>query len=195
MKHRKHRIGIPRSCFLGVRLYVGTYLELRKEAIRTKTTVSQVAERSIMNELKHVSGLFNDRQAMVKQLRAVQANIHSLTAMGRAVTVAGSVRIASNVHVMEPRQDRRNKISDKAMAAFDEMYELLQAKAFAEEQLLKAEGYMVLARLAEVNEVILRDAGDEELFEKLDALDQANDHLEENTEQLEAEAKEASGKT
>jgi hypothetical protein len=62
------------------------------------------------------------------------------------------------------------------MKAFDEVYELLQAKALTEEQLLKAEGYMVLARLAEVNEVILRDAGDEEVFEKLEALEQACSH-------------------
>jgi hypothetical protein len=68
---------------------------------------------------------------IVAQLRAAQASIHSLTAMGRAVTVAGSVRIAGNIHVKEPRQEWRNQISDKTMTAFDEIYELLQAKAFA----------------------------------------------------------------
>jgi hypothetical protein len=37
-----------------------------------------------MNELKRVSGLFNELRAIVKQLKAVQAEIKALTALGSA---------------------------------------------------------------------------------------------------------------
>jgi hypothetical protein len=48
----------------------------------------------------------------------------------------------------------------------------MEAKAISE-ALMRGDIYLVLARLAEVNERILRDAGDEQLFEKLGALEQA----------------------
>jgi protein involved in polysaccharide export with SLBB domain len=112
----------------------------------------------------------------------IQTSIHALTAMRKAVSIAGTVTIA-DIHKKEPRQKRRNEMSDAAFTALKELYEILQAKAFDEEKLMKAEGYMVFARVAEVNEVLLRDAGDEELFEKLDALEQENLKFEEDTEQ------------
>ncbi len=130
----------------------------------------------------------------VAHLRAAQASIHVLTALCKAVAIAGTVRVPSNIHVKEPLQQRRNEVSEKATAAFSEVYELLQAKAFDEEKLMKAQGYLVLARMAEVNEIILRDARDEERFEKLEEVDAENDKFEELTKRPEETTKEPSAK-
>lgn len=100
-----------------------------------------------MNELKRSSGLLNNPQTIVKQLRAIHASIHLLTALGSAVVVAGPVKIAGNSHGKESRQAPEQDLC-QVLAAFDEVYELLQAKVLAEEQLLRAQGYLVLARLA-----------------------------------------------
>jgi hypothetical protein len=91
-----------------VRLYTITFRSLLKYCVKTKQTISEAIERSLINEMRNNPQLGYNWGEIVAHLRAAQASIRSLTALGRAVTVAGSVKIAGNIHVKEPRQERRN---------------------------------------------------------------------------------------
>jgi hypothetical protein len=96
--------------------------------------------------------------------------------------------------VKEPRQLRRNEISQKATAAFDQVYELAQSETLAEKNQARGAMYETLARLAEVNGVLLTDASDEEVLEELQQLREAQLNFEEATRKLEEESKESAAK-
>ncbi len=89
--------------------------------MQTNRTISQAIERSLLNEMRDNPQLGYNLRGNVAHLRAAQASIHVLTALGKAVAIAGTVRVPSNIHVKEPRQQRRNEISEKDTAAFNQV--------------------------------------------------------------------------
>jgi hypothetical protein len=116
------------------------------------------------------------------------------------VQVAGEVRIqgqktSANIHEKEARQQRRNRISEKAEAAFDKVYDLAQTEAIAAQNQKRAAMYMVLARLAEVNEALLKGASDEEIMAEIEKLRKDQERFEAATRELEEEAKSDAAKT
>jgi hypothetical protein len=104
----------------------GTFRSLVRYCIRTYLTISQAVERSIVKEMRDNPQLGYNWQENVAHLRAAQASIHVLTALGKAVAIAGTVRVAGNIHTKEPRRQRRNEISERTTASFREVYELPQ---------------------------------------------------------------------
>jgi len=127
-----------------------------------------------------------------QRLRYANALIVEVIAVGFPITIAGTG--PADIHKKEARQLRRNELSEKAMAAFDQVYELAQSEALAEKNRTRAMFYEILAHLAEVNSATLRDASEEEILDDLQEVREDQVKFEEATRKLEAEAKEAAGK-
>jgi len=164
------------------------------EAARNHATVGLVVERMLWKELGKIAARKGAR--FHERLRHADALINEVVASVLAVRIAGEVRVPgqadhANIHEKEPRQERRNRISEKAAAAFEEIYDLAQAEALAAENRTRAMMYMVLARLAEVNEVLLKGASDEEVLAEIQKLREDQERFEEATRKLEKETRES----
>ena len=168
---------------------------MMSEAARNRTTVGLVVEEVLWKALGHVAA----RKGARLQERLQHANwlITEVVASGfGGVPIVGGVQIPgqpapANIHEKEPRRQRRNRISEKATAAFDEVYDLAQTEALASKNRTRAAMYMALARLAEVNEALLKDASDEEIMVEIEKLRENQERFEEATRLLEKEAKES----
>jgi SepF-like predicted cell division protein (DUF552 family) len=153
-------------------------------------TVSRYAEEAIWSALR--------KQAIKKGAKLLVRLRHANAILDELIAEAFGIRIASggpaDVHVTESRQQRRNRISEKCEAAFDEIYELSQSERLAKENQTRAVFYAVLSRLAQVNEIILQGAAEEEILVEMQKLREDQDRFEKATEQLEEEARESSTK-
>jgi hypothetical protein len=163
------------------------------EAARNHTTVGMVVEEVLWKELGRIAARRGAR--LHERLLHAHGLINEVVASAFAVRIAGEVRVPgqpspANIHEKEPRQQRRNRISEKAAAAFDEVYDLAQTEALAAENRARATMYMVLARLAEVNEGLLKGASDEEIMAEIEKLREDQERFEEATRKLEEETKE-----
>lgn len=133
---------------------------------------------------------------LYERLRHANALIDEVVALAFAIEPAGRVQLPgqaapADIHEKEPRHRRRNRISEKTSAAFDEVYDLAQTEALASNNKTRATMYMVLARLAEVNEALLKDASDEEIMAEIEKLREDQERFEEATRIMEEEAKES----
>ena len=199
VRGRSHRRGIkghPRKLHLHILISPQLQLSLMNEAARNHASVSMIVEQMLWKRLGQIAARKGAR--LYERLRHANALISEVVASALTVQVAGEVKIPgrkepANIHAMEPRQQRRNRISEKAQAAFDEVYDLAQTETLAAENQKRATMYMVLARLAEVNEALLKGASDEEIMAEIQKLREDQERFEEATRKLEAEAKDSSG--
>jgi len=106
-----------------------------------------------------------------------------------AGTLSGATK-PGNIHTAEVRQERRNRLSEKCQAALDEVYELAQNEDLARRNRTRAEFYILLSQLAHVNEMILRDASEEEILAEIQKLQEGQERFKEVIQKLE-EAKQA----
>ncbi len=193
-RHRRAAQGHPRKFHLHLLISPQLQLSLMNEAARNHATVGMVVEQVLWKELGQIAARKGAR--LHERLRHANALINEVVASAYAVRIAGEVRIPgqanpANIHEKEPRRQRRNRISEKAGAAFEEVYELAQTEALAAENRTRAAMYMVLARLAEVNETLLKGASDEEVMAEIEKLREDQERFEEATRKLEEETKES----
>jgi len=194
-RHRPKAKGRPRRMHLHVLISPQLQLSLMHEAARNHETVGMFVERALWKLLGQIAARKGAR--IVERLRHANALIEEVVALGSPIMIAGTVRIPGqttpppDIHVKEPRQQRRNRISDKSSAAFDEVYDLAQTEAVASNNKTRAMMYMVLARLAEVNEALLRGASEEEVLAEIAKLREEQERFEEATRVMEEEAKES----
>jgi len=197
LKGRRHRRGVRghrRNFHLNVLISPQLQLCLMIEAARNHASVGMWVEQALWKALGRVAARKGAR--LRDRLRHANALINEVVGSACVLRVAGTLKVPGqaspvNVHEKEPRQHRRNQISQKAAAAFDEVYDLAQAEALAAENQTRAEMYMVLARLAEVNEALLKGASDEEVMVEIEKLREEQERFEESTRILEEEAKES----
>jgi hypothetical protein len=171
------------------------------EAARNHVTVGMVVEQALWKALGQVAARKGAR--LHERLQHANALISQIVAYASPMMVvaAGDFEIPGqttppppvpvDVHEVEARRRRRNQISQKAMAAFEEVYDLAQTEALASQNQARAAMYLILARLAEVNEASLRNASDEEVMDEIQRLREEQERFEEATRSLEKEAKEA----
>jgi aminoglycoside phosphotransferase (APT) family kinase protein len=104
------------------------------------------------------------------------------------------VKAPVDVHAKEARQERRNELSQKAHTATNQVFDIAQSEALAQENQVRAEMYRVLAHLATVDALILKDAAEEEILEAIEKLRREQREYEEATRKLESETKELAAK-
>ena len=151
-----------------------------------------IVEQALWRELGRLTG--RDKATVIKRLKYVDALITEVITTANPVQVAGQVKVAGraprNIHSKETRQERRNELSEKVHAATNQVFDLAQSEALAEENQMRASAYGVLAQLASVDELILRDAAEEEIIEAMEKLREEQREFEEATKKLEEEAAE-----
>jgi cobyrinic acid a,c-diamide synthase len=157
---------------------------------------SLVVEDALWRELGRMTA--RDKAKLIQRLKYVDALISEIVAMTMIVQVAGQVRVAGqatvNVHGKEARQERRNELSQKIHAATNQVFDLAQTEALAEESKMRGEMYSILAHLASVDALILKDAAEEEILDAMEKLREEQREFEEATRELEAETKDPAGK-
>ncbi len=126
-----------------------------------------------------------DFPQLFTRLQLAQGQIREIIAYAHKVPLQTH---KGDIHAAEARQERRNELADKSRAAFDQIYELAQAKKLEEEARTRSQMYLAIARLATINAKILRDAAEEEILKEIAALHEENQRLEEATRELEARA-------
>ena len=152
------------------------------EAAKLKhTTVSVIVEDASWEYLSSLAISGN----VVERLR------HASSLITEVVVTANKLPLQEHkgpvdIHERKGRQERRNDLSEKTNAATSQVYELAQSEKLAEENQLRGTMYAILAHLATVNELILKDAAEEEILAEIDKLRQEQRDFEENTRQLEA---------
>ena len=157
-------------------------------------TVSYLVERMLWKGLSKEASKKGAK--LFARMHHADALISDIIAevMGGGIRVAGHLTVPGepeNVHETEARQERRNRVSRKVEAAIDEVYELAQSEALAEENQARAVFYGVFGQLAQVNENILQGASDEEILVEIRKLRKEQERFEEATRKLEEEAKES----
>ena len=196
LRGRRYRRGVkgqPRGRHLHVMVSPPLQLALMSEAARNRATVGVVVEQLLWKGLGQLAAWKGAR--LQERLRHASALIDEVVASAFTVQIAGDVRVPGqagvvDVHGKEARQQRRNELSQKAKAAFDEIYDLAQTEALAAENQKRATMYMILARLAEVNEALLKGASEEEILHEIERLREDQERFEEATRKLEEESKE-----
>ena len=166
------------------------------EAARRRTSVGLVVEDVLWKALGQIAARKGAR--LQERLQHANALITQVVCSALTVRIAGDVQIPgqkvpapADIHEKEERRRRRNLISQKAIAALEEVYDLAQTEALASQNRERAAMYMLLARLAEVNETTLRDASDEEIMVQIEKLREEQERFEEATRILEKKAKES----
>ena len=154
---------------------------------------SLIVEEALWRELGRLTA--RDKAKLVQRLKYVDGLINEIIALAQPVEPAGQVRLAGqvNVHTKEARQERRNELSQKIHTATNQVFDLAQTEALAEENQMRALMYGILAQLASVDAMILKDAS-EEILAEMERLREEQAEFEEATRKLEAEAEEDSGK-
>lgn len=180
VRHRKRIHGFPRRFQVHATVSAQLYLGLNEAANLKHTTVSGIVEAASWRYLSSLS-LSGD---VVQRLRQASSLITQVVVVANKLPLQehkGSV----DIHQRGGRQERRNELSEKTNSATSQVYELAQSEKLAEESQLRASMYAVLAHLATVNELILKDAAEEEILAEIDKLRQEQRNFEENTRQLE----------
>ena len=193
-KHRPAAKGDERRLHLHILISPRLQLALMNEAARNHETVAAVVEELLWRELGRIAARKGAR--LVERLRHANALINEIVAFYLTIQIAGEVTVPgqkppANIHEKEFRRERRNRISEKTVAAFDEVYDLAQMEALAKDNRTRATMYLVLARLAEVNELLLRDASQEEVLVEIEKLREDQERFEEATRKLEEETKDS----
>ena len=190
-RQQRHMRGHRRSGQLHVRLSPQLHLALKEMADVKHVTVSYFIERTLWKGLSKEAARKGAR--LFARMHHANALISEVIAEFMTISVAGHVTIPGqpepeDIHEAEPRQDRRNRVSKKVEAAIEEVYELAQTEALAEENQTRAVFYGVLAHLAQVNENTLQGAANEEVLAEIEKLRQEQKRFEETTRKLEEEA-------
>ena len=165
------------------------------QAVRIRQrSKSLIAEEALWRELGRLTA--RDKSKLIQRLKYVDSLITEIVALAQSVEPVGQVQVAGhvNVHAKEARQERRNELSQKVHTATNQVFDLAQTEALAEENQMRAVMYGILAQLATVDALILKDAAEEEILEAMDKLRQEQRNFEEATRELEAEAKDPAGK-
>ena len=190
-QQQRHVRGHRRSGRLHVRLSPQLQLALKEIAIVKHVTVSYFVERTLWKGLSKEAARKGAK--LFARMHHADALIGEIIAEFMAPRPAGHLRIPGqpepeNMHEAESRQNRRNRVSQAVEAAIEEVYELAQSEALAEENHARAVFYGLFAHLAQVNENILEGASEEEVLAEIEKLRQEQKRFEETTRKLEEEA-------
>jgi len=192
---QSHVHGRRRSAYLHIRLSSQLQLALKELAGLKHVTVSYLVERMLWKGLSKEAARKGAK--LFARMHHANALLNAIVAETMSVTIAGSVKAlgeperkpeTEDIHQAEMRQSRRNRTSRKVEAAIEEVYELAQSEALAEENQARAVFYAVLAHLALVSEHILQGASEEEVLMELRKLREDQERFEETTRKLEEEA-------
>lgn len=190
-RQQSHVRGRRRKARLEMRLSPQLQLALKGMAGLKHVTVSYLVERMLWKGLSKEAARKGAK--LFARMHHANALLSEIIAETTVISIAGQVTIPGqpvpeNVHEEEPRQRRRNRVCQKVEAAIDEVYELAQSEALAEENQARAVFYAVLAHLAQVNEHTLQGASDEEVLAEIRKLREDQERFEETTRKLEEEA-------
>ena len=161
---------------------------------------SLIVEEALWREIGRMT--LRDKSSLIQRLNYVDALITEIVATATSVRLAGRVKIVGkppvkapvDVHAKEARQERRNELSQKAHTATNQVFDIAQSEALAQENQVRAEMYRVLAHLATVDALILKDAAEEEILEAIEKLRREQREYEEATRKLESETEELAAK-
>jgi hypothetical protein len=190
-RYQRRYKGNPRKLHLNIRITPQLQFALMNAAAINHVTVSHYVEDVLWKALSKEAARKGAK--LHERLRHVNALIEQVIAEGLAVTVAGQAG-SVDIHTAGERQQRRNRISDKCEAALNEVYELAQSQALAQQNQTRAIFYAIFAQLAHVNETLLKGASDEEIMTEIQKLREEQERFEDATRQLEEEANGSSAK-
>jgi len=190
-RQQRHVKGRRRSLWIQLRASPQLKLSLMNMAALKRMTVSRYVEEALWKILSRDAARKGAK--FHARLRHANCLIEQVIAEAFVTQVAGNLDVA-NVHRVDTRQQRRNRISEKCEAAFDEVYDLAQSEKLAKENRTRAVFYAVLAQLAQVNETILQGASDEEVLAQIQQLREEQRRFETTTREMEDEARESSAK-
>ena len=157
---------------------------------------SLIVEQALWREIGRITA--RDKPRLIQRMKYVDGLVSEIIAIGLGVKSAGEVRVVSgtpvNVHRKEARQERRNELSEKAHTAMNQLFDLAQSEALAQDNQMRAAMYKLLGQLASIDAQILRDTTEEEILEAMEKLYAEQRQYEEATRELEEEAKAVAGK-
>jgi Spy/CpxP family protein refolding chaperone len=182
---RKRAYGFPRKFRVEARVSAELYLTLLETSKLKRRTISMITEDALWRYLSKISSSGN----VIERLRYASSLVTQVVVTASKLPMK-EIKGPVDVHQKEGRQGRRNELSDKTNAATDQVFDLAQSEKLAAENQLRASMYAVLARLATINELILKDAAEEEILAAITALRKEQNDFEDSTRELEARAKE-----
>ena len=191
-RQQRRRLGYKRTFQLHVKISSQLYLALHGAAAARVETVSALVEEALWGFLAEMAS--RSGAQVFEQLRHANALIQEVVAIAHKTPLMAE-KDAKNIHETDPRQHRRNQLSEKANSAFEQVYELCQSERLAAENRMRATMYAVLARLAAVNEMILQGATEEEVLKEIRQLNEERQRFEEHTRKLETAAQANPGPT
>jgi hypothetical protein len=169
---------------------------LMKAAANRCLSKSLIVEEALWREIGRLT--VQDKGRVVQRLKYLGALISEIVAVGMVVVPVGELnvpgRTPGDMHSKESRRERRNELSQKVHTAMSQVFDLAQSEALAEENRMRAEMFRVLAQLASIDALILKDAAEEEVLEGIEKLREEEREYEEATRRLEAEAKQLAAK-
>lgn len=165
------------------------FLNLHRAAALRRISVSEFVEESLERTLSKITASGD----IIKRLRYAQALVNDVIIFARKEPLQGK-KGPANIHEETARQIRRNELSDKTHAAMEQVYGLAQSEKLAAENQTRAAMYTVLASLATVDALILKDAADEEVLAEIAKLREEDAKFEETTRELESRTPEKTPK-
>ena len=156
---------------------------------------SLIVEEALWREIGRMTP--RDKTRLIQRMKYVDGLISEIIAIGTRVESAGEARIPGtpvDVHKKEARRERRNELSQKAHTAMNQLFDLAQSEALAQENQARAATYKLLAHVAAIDAQVLRDTTEEEILEAVEKLYAEQREYEEATRRLEAETKAVAGK-
>jgi shikimate kinase len=124
-KYRKYRHGGRRRRLVATvseTIYLSAQTAADTE--RPRVTVATLVEKAVREYLSKTTSRKGSH--LTQRLQYANSLICDVLAAATPIGIAGTG--PANIHVKEPRQLRHNKISQKATAAFDQVYELAQSE-------------------------------------------------------------------
>ena len=196
LRQRRKVLGHARRFRLDLRISAQLQYALMEAAANRGLSKSLIVEEALWREIGRMT--LRDKSGLIQRLRYVDALITGIIATATPVRLAGRVKILGkapmkapvDVHAKEARQERRNELSQKAHTATNQVFDIAQSEALAQENQVRAELYRVLAHLATVDALILKDAAEEEILEAIEKLKREQRVYEETARKLESEPKE-----
>jgi len=183
-RYRKRITGHPRRFMLRTNISAQLYLGLSRAAQLKHVTDGKIIEEALWAYLSRLT-LQGD---IIQRIHHAQGLIDQVIAEAHKLPLQAQ-KGPPNIHTTRERQERRNRISDKTTSAFNQIYELAQSEHLSEQNQMRAEMYAILARLATVNELILRGAAEEEILAELSEMREERNNFDEATRQLETRAR------
>jgi hypothetical protein len=170
---------------LNINITAGLYLGIARDAKRKRTTISVIVEQALWKYLSKItsSGDISER------LRYAHALVNGVIVTASKVPLQDK-KGPANIHEKTQRQIRRNALSEKTHAALDAVSELAESEKLAAENQMRAAMYAVVASLATVDALILRDAAEEEILDEIAELREEAAKFEEATRELETRTQE-----